>query len=104
MGGCIRQVATLSGWIMGYTFVQARLGFLHLGCKGGCCSAQVATCLLRFHCIGSTPGTFWLSALLCCRIAKSTVYRVKHCFPCKETSPGPCNSKKNNVYITEQHV
>ena len=36
MGGCIRQVAALSGWIMGYwsyTFVLARLGPLHLGCN-----------------------------------------------------------------------
>ena len=38
MGGCIRQVAALSGWIMGYwrlyfKFVLARLGPLHLGCN-----------------------------------------------------------------------
>ena len=38
MDDCIRQVAALSAWIMGYytgdyTFVLARLGPLHLGCN-----------------------------------------------------------------------
>ena len=32
MGGCIRQVAALSGWIMGYCRLYFRLGPLHLGC------------------------------------------------------------------------
>ena len=36
-GGCIRQVAALSGWIMGcwrlYFSIGYRLGPLHLGCN-----------------------------------------------------------------------
>ena len=46
MGGCIIQMAALSGWIMGCWMlaIGTRLGLVHLACNRelGGCSAQVA--------------------------------------------------------------